>query len=181
MRRTGHVLMWIGFLAAAFLTTRQLDAVNWGLYLPAAVVGIAGVAILRRTAGQAASHGETVRENLSTLEASLGRLVTNIETMNRDRETIHVYDVHKRIDGELIGDLASFAEARESMIHGIGLQEYAQVMDHFARAERAVNRAWSASADGYVDEVWTYLGVAERSMRKADGLLKGYLQTGSPA
>lgn len=168
--------MWIGFLAAAFITTRQLDAVNWGLYVPAAMVGIAGVVILRRTAGHAASHSETVRENLSALQTSLGRLVTNLGILNRDREKIHVYDVHERIDSELAEDLVSFAEARESMIHGIGLQEYAQVMDHFARAERAVNRAWSASADGYIDEVWTYLGLAEQSMREADGNLRQYLQ-----
>jgi len=173
--------MWLGFLAAAFITTRQLDVVNWGLYLPAAVVGIAGVVILRHTAGQAASHGETVRENLSTLEASLGRLVSNLEALNRDREQIFVYDVHGRIDGELAEDLVSFAEARESMIHGIGLQEYAQVMDHFARGERAVNRAWSASADGYIDEVWTYMGIAEESMREADGSLRKHLQMRSPA
>lgn len=175
MRKIGHVLMWLGFLAAAFITTRQLDVVSWGLYVPAAVVGIAGVVILRRTAGEAASHADTVRENLSTLEASLSRLVENIAAMNRDKEKIFVYDVHKKIDAELAEDLASFAEARESMIHGIGLQEYAQVMDNFARAERAVNRVWSASADGYIDEVWTYMGIAEESMRAADGILKGHL------
>lgn len=175
MRMAGHVLMWLGFLAAAFITTRQLDMVAWGAYVPAAVVGIAGVVLLRRTAGAAAAHADTVKTNLSTLEKSLGRLVSNLETMNRDKEKIFVYDVHKRIDADLAEDLASFADARESMIHGIGLQEYATIMDHFARGERAVNRSWSASADGYIDEVWTYMKIAEESLREADGVLKGHL------
>jgi len=175
MRRAGHVLLWIGFLLAAFVTTRQLDAVNWGFYVPAALIGLVGVVLLRRTATQAAAHADVVRANLSTLEASLRRLVERLQALNREREKIFVYDVHGRIDRDLAGDLAAFAEARESMIHGIGLQEYASVMDHFARGERAVNRSWSASADGYVDEVWTYLELAEASMREADRILSGHL------
>jgi hypothetical protein len=175
MRRAGHVLLWLGFLLAAFVTTRQLDAVSWVSYIPAALIGVAGVVLLRRTATEAAAHVDVVRANLSALEGSLRRLIERLESMNRDRETIFVYDVHGRIDRDLLEDLATFAEARESMIHGIGLQEYASVMDHFARGERAVNRSWSASADGYVDEVWTYLGLAESYMREADRILSGHM------
>lgn len=175
MRRLGHVLMWLGFLAAAFVTTRQRDAVAWVPYAAAGLVGVAGVVILRRTAGAAASHVETVRSNIATLEASLSRLVRNVTAMNAQRDSIHVYDLHGRIDRELAGDLAAFADARESMIHGIGLQEYANVMDLFARGERAINRSWSASADGYVDEVWTYMALAEESLREADRILQQHL------
>ena len=46
-----------------------------------------------------------------------------------------------QLDAELLDDLADFADAREAMIHGIGLQEYANVMDNFARAERHINRS----------------------------------------
>lgn len=176
MRPVGHVLMWLGFLAAAFVTTRQLDRVEWAAYVPAAAVGAIGVFILRRTANRAATQGHVVKTNLSTLEQSLGRLVKNLEAMNRAKDSIFVYDVHGRIDAELSADLAAFAAARESMIHGIGLQEYANVMDRFARGERAVNRAWSASADGYVDEVWTYMALAEESLRDADGILRSHLE-----
>ena len=43
------------------------------------------------------------------------------------------------------------------MIHVFGMQNYADVMSHFAAGERYINRVWSASTDGYVDEVRTYL------------------------
>ena len=39
------------------------------------------------------------------------------------------------------------------MIDQFGLEAYARVMTRFASAERNINRAWSASADGYRDEV----------------------------
>ncbi len=179
MRNLGHALMWLGFLGAAFVTTRQLDRVDWMAYAAAAAVGVLGVILLRRTAAEAATDTELVRTNMAALETSSRRLVENLETMNKDRESIFVYDVHGKIDAELNPDLAAFAEAREAMIHGIGLQEYAHVMDQFARSERAINRAWSASADGYIDEVWTYLGFAEKSMREADRILTSHLAGGA--
>jgi hypothetical protein len=38
-----------------------------------------------------------------------------------------------------------------------GIQNYADVMSNFAAGERYINRVWSASTDGYVDEVHKYL------------------------
>jgi hypothetical protein len=175
MRKLGHFLLWLGFLGAAFVATRQLDRVDWTWYAIAGLVGVAGVVLLRRTATAAASHVDTVRENISALESSLRRLVENLAKLNAERSTLFVYDVHGRIDSDLAEDLASFAEAREAMIHGIGLEEYAHVMDEFARSERAIHRAWSASADGYVDEVWDCLERAEQSMREADRVLASHL------
>jgi hypothetical protein len=54
-------------------------------------------------------------------------------------------------------DLNNFADARESMIHVFGIQDFAEVMSNFAAGERYINRVWSASVDGYVDEVNLYL------------------------
>jgi hypothetical protein len=175
MRKAGFVLMWLGFLAAAFIATRQADTVSWALYVPAALMGAVGVALLRRTAGGDAAHVETVRSNIATLEGCLSRLVQRLSEMNGLKEKTFVYDIHKRIDAELLADLVDFADAREAMIHGIGLQEYANVMDNFARSERHINRAWSASADGYVDETWNSLQRAEAFMRDADRILQDHL------
>jgi hypothetical protein len=69
--------------------------------------------------------------------------------------------MRQRIDELFAEDLATFVEARESLSHIHGLQVYADVMSHFASAERYLNRAWSASADGYLDEVTAYLDRAQ--------------------
>jgi len=42
-----------------------------------------------------------------------------------------------------------------------GLQAYADVMSSFAAGERYLNRVWSASADGYIDEVNAYMEKAQ--------------------
>jgi hypothetical protein len=56
------------------------------------------------------------------------------------------------------------------------LQRYADVMSRFATAERLINRSWSASVDGYVDEVWSCTERAETMMVEAHTLLKQYNQ-----
>ena len=175
MRKLGLILMWGGFLAAAFSSMRQSDRIGWGAYAGLAVVGVVGVVLLRRTAGASAKQSHVVQTNLATLESTLAQALEGARAMLRTREQIYVYDVHGRIDAELAPALGDFADARESMIHGLGLAQYADVMDHFARGERFVNRAWSASADGYVDEVWKAMQIAETELGVADATLKEYL------
>ena len=53
--------------------------------------------------------------------------------------------------------LVIFVDNRESIGHAFGLQAYADVMTQFATGERYLNRCWSASTDGYADEVSTFL------------------------
>jgi hypothetical protein len=167
--------MWGGFLAAAFSTMRQSDRIAWAPYFGLALIGVVGVVLLRRTAGAAAKQSHVVSSNLGTLEASLRTALERVRALLAARERVFVYDVHGRIDAELAAPLGDFAEAREAMIHGLSLSQYAEVMDHFARGERFVNRAWSASADGYVDEMWNSMQIAERELSVADETLRGYL------
>jgi len=53
------------------------------------------------------------------------------------------------------------------MQHAFGLQAYADIMSAFAAGERYINRVWTASADGYVDEVMSYLDKAQRQFAEA--------------
>ena len=65
-----------------------------------------------------------------------------------------------------------FADARESLIHLYSLQVYADIMSDFAAGERYVNRVWSAAADDYDAEAWTYVGKALNRFREATGRLE---------
>jgi hypothetical protein len=67
-------------------------------------------------------------------------------------------------------DLNEFAEARETMIHVFGMQQFADVMSAFAAGERYINRVWSASTDGYVDEVQKYIKRAREQFAEATEL-----------
>ena len=55
------------------------------------------------------------------------------------------------------------------MRHLFGLQPYADIMSAFAAGERYINRVWSASTDGYVDEVKMYLTKAHDQFIEAQG------------
>jgi hypothetical protein len=181
MRTLGMILLFGGFLAAAFVSVRHADTeflawetIDWMWYAPGFLVGVAGVVILRVTAQQTATHAHKLDADLQQLRAALDTLVEKLAGMNAGREQIDVYDVHRRIDAELTADLAAFVEAREALIPTYGLQEYANLMNEFALGERNINRAWSASADGYIDEVWKSLQIGEQRMRAAQQLLNEY-------
>jgi len=87
-----------------------------------------------------------------------------------------VYEARFEIDRLLREDLNNFANARESMKHVFGLQHYADVMSAFAAGERYINRVWSASTDGYVDEVRSYLDRATQQFREALALFNDLQQ-----
>jgi hypothetical protein len=58
------------------------------------------------------------------------------------------------------------------MIHVFGMQNYADVMSAFAAGERYINRVWSASTDGYLEEVRLYLEKARNQFVEANGLFR---------
>lgn len=166
MKAIGYALLGLGFLAGAFFVVRIERDVEWFHYGISAAVMLAGLVFVRMGAGEAdeeAVHGEGVRVLARSLEALVGKL----EALNGAGESMDVYAVRERIDAELMEDLDAFVQARESMIPRYGMQTYANVMSAFAASERLINRGWSASADGYIDEVWASLARAEAEMRDA--------------
>ena len=167
MRALGHLFLWGGFLAASFLSVRIADRVEWPLYGAAVAVATLGVVLLRLSSRRAGLETDKLNANSTILSASLERLTTQIDALLAARETTDVFSVHGRIDAELVAPLNAFVAARESMIHLYGLQPYAEVMTRFAGSERMLNRAWSASADGYIDEVWKCVEIALVEMRAA--------------
>lgn len=48
--------------------------------------------------------------------------------------------------------LPAIPDARTELVGRLGLGRYAELMDRFAAMERQVNRAWSAAADGVLEE-----------------------------
>ena len=185
MRLLGGLLLMLGFFGSAFVAVRHADAeqlewqtIEWGWYAVAFAVGLIGVILLRVTAKSTGTQAHKLDADLVAMKSSLASLVDKLTAMTTGRNDIGVYDVHGRIDDELMVDLNTFVEARESLIHLYGLQPYADLMNRFALSERNINRAWSASADGYIDEVWICMERARQEMSAANGLLTAYVSTG---
>ncbi len=175
-RRHGHLLLWAGFVGATLTALRNGLDIDWIYFVLWLGAGVAGVLVLRTTSRSAAEHEHKVSADLDTMRRSLTALETGIRDLVGRRAATDVYDVHGTIDEELVPDLAAFAEARESMIPLWGLDRYAEVMTRFAGAERMINRAWSASADGYEDEVWASLDRSMRLMTEAHDVFEKSLK-----
>jgi len=178
MKSLGYLLITVGFLIGSYFSVIHTEQVEWSIVVPGLLVGLAGVAMVQISIRGQSKAVDTVRTNIGNLEESLARIVDNIAQLDADKETVNVYDVHHRIDELFMIDLDTFVDNRESMGHAFGLQSYADVMTHFATAERYLNRCWSASTDGYIDEVSKYLTRAKDQFVQALELLRDHVSQG---
>jgi hypothetical protein len=167
MKKLGFGLIAVGFVSGALVSVMDEQSILWGYFVLAMAVGTVGVGLVHLADRQRKDDSETLEADLGELLASLDNIVGRIRELNRDKEAIDPYEIRHHIDDQFSSDLKTFVDARESLGHVYGLEAYADVMMHFAAGERYLNRVWSASADGYVDEVHTYLQQAEEQFQRA--------------
>ncbi len=160
MKPIGTVVFLAGALIGSWLSVQDATEMSWAPYVAALVVTIVGVALLRRASGEQLAAETASAQSRATLEAAIGRIVTNIEELDDRKAKLSPYDAAGEIDRLFAEDLASFADGRQHIAQACGLDAFAAVMNEFAAGERHLNRVWSASIDGYVDEVAEYLGRA---------------------
>jgi len=163
----GYLLITGGFLGGALTAVLETEEVYWEGFIAVLIIGAAGVALVRLTTRQAAREEDKLAANIQTIHQSLARVLENITALDREKESFNPYDLRHRIDELFPEDLSTFVEARETISHVYGLQSYADVMSIFASGERYLNRVWSASADGYINECHTYLQKAREQFAAA--------------
>ena len=129
--------------------------------------------MVRVAARQESTHADTIKSNLGTIDKSLESIVDKVRRLDDGKTEIDVYDLRHRIDEEFPDDLDAFVQARQSIVHSYGLQAYADVMNPFAAGERYLNRVWSASADGYIDEAHTYATKARKQFESTLEVYRG--------
>lgn len=171
MKKIGFLLVVAGFLGGAYLASLSPTEVEWAKFIPVLFIGAVGVVLIKISDKQHATSEETLTSNRADIENSLNRIIAGLEQLEAEKETIAVDKLRDEIDKRLREDLTRFADARESLTHIYGLQAYADVMSSFAAGERYVNRVWSASADGYVDEAKAYVTRAFDQFRDAKSRL----------
>lgn len=167
MRAVGLLLIAIGFLGGALVAVLDPDEIPWRFFAQALVVGAVGVALVQLAIKREASHGGKLEANIEELGKALDRLVDKARKLDQDKLTIDCYDLPELIDDTFRGDVTSFVDVRESIAHTFGTQTYGEIMSHFAAGERYMNRVWSASADGYIDEAHAYIGHSREQFEEA--------------
>ena len=166
MKAFAIILIIISFLTGAFLSVLDPRLVNWNYLVPVLVIGVIGLALYRKAQRSETRGGQRLAGNMDILAKSLDKILFNLEAICSREDELPVYEARFEIDRLFRADLNNFAEARESMIHVFGMQNYADVMSNFAAGERYINRVWSASTDGYEDEVRIYLERARDQFRE---------------
>ena len=172
MKTLGYLLLIGGFLAAAYSTALDTQMTSWTVFIPAAIGAIAGVLIIKRQDRGEARSEHVLTANRAELGDSLSNIIRDLEQLNSNAQSMSASELRNAIDDKLRNDLRRFADARESLVHLYGLQVYADIMSDFAAGERYVNRVWSAAADDYEAEAWTYVGKALAKFREATELLQ---------
>ena len=146
---------------------RLLLARYYSIILPQGLAHGLGIVLIHLSERKRNRLPEKLTINMQNIDTCLGHVVDSIVQLSAQIEPIKTYDVRHRIDELLAEDLGTFVGARKVIIQKHGLQSYADVMSHFAAGERYLNRVWSASADGYIDEVTIYLDKAKVEFSEA--------------
>ena len=167
MKALGYFLITVAFLGGSLTAVVDETDVPWGWFALAMVAGAAGVALVYLATRAHRESGEKREAGMTDLHESLGAIAENIANLNAEKESINTYDVRHRIDELFPDDITRFVGARECIAHVHGLQAYGDIMSYFAAGERYLNRVWSASADGYIDEVYAYLDKARHQFQEA--------------
>ena len=157
MTGIGQLLIAVGVVAASWVAVQHPTELDTGRFALAIAFSVVGVVLARVGARKEARASDKVTGNIRNLEESIERIANNAVELVAANRDMHPCDVHGRIDELFIEDLAVFADARETIAHVHGLEAFADVMNEFAAGERYLNRVWSASVDGYIDEVRDYL------------------------
>lgn len=157
MKNIAFTLVILSFLAGAFLSSLDERAMNWTYFIPVMLVGFIGAFIYKKESNAAAKQGDLLQNNKQVLIESLDNILKNLESLNGRKDKVPTYEMRFEIDKLFRDDLMNFAEARDSMKHLFSIQDFADIMSSFAAGERYINRVWSASTDGYVDEVMMYV------------------------
>ncbi len=167
MKTIGYLVISLGFLAGALIAVLDEQMVQWNYFAIAIVLGIVGISLVRTHQKRLSQSEDKLTSNIKNIETSLGRIVENMKKLNDEKESIQPGDFRHRIDRVFPEDLSTFVDARESISHLYGLQAYTDVMSDFAAGERYLNRVWSASVDGFIDEILAYLEKAQTQFSEA--------------
>ncbi len=156
----GQLLLWVGFISGALATVfrEEIEAdpwstINWTWYGGSVAVIVCGVVAIRYSKSLSKSDSSQAEANLDILKKSLEQLIVNVESLKKELPQMSPQQMLQFIDTNLTNDFSMFADSRQSIADKYGLSVFAETMSQFAAGERAVNRAWCAAADRYVDEV----------------------------
>lgn len=151
-----------------FVKVKEFGLLRWPFWwmFMASAGGLGAGALMVRTATKRALRasvlsqpgGKAVGSPTALLE-EVRRTVSGLlnEMPAMPSEEARLEAIVERLGAVQRNELAAFAEARQALIARLSMSGFAGLMDRFATAERRLNRAWSAAADGVFEEAFVSL------------------------
>ena len=172
MRTLAFLLISLGTIGAAIGVARTDPSVDgwvksFQVHVPMTLVSLAvlgaGIVLQRRLARETAKE-QAGGGQFKIAHGSLHKVHDQIDRLGAEAPQLDLDRLHQRLDAMQTGPVTDFIDNRDTITNVYGLAVYAAVMGPFAQGERCLNRAWSASTDGYKDE-------AVESVRRAQPFL----------
>ncbi|MDB2318432.1 hypothetical protein N9V88_02455 [bacterium] len=145
--------------------------IPWVWYGISVAICVVGIVVLTKAASPEQHVEQGSKLSLADLSTRLTQLISNLEEMIGSIDQLAPSQITARIDAQLADDFREFADSRNLITTEYGLDVFADVMTQFASGERSVNRAWSAAADGYIDEAEACLKRGKDLLQEAHRLL----------
>ncbi len=179
---TGQLLLWSGFVGGALLSVQNVEVetapwstIPWGAYGIAVAIGSGGVLLLRWERRRHRAAAAADQAGIDAVERWLDRAAQLAGELAQQLDDMTCEQVLEYIDRECVPVMIEFADNRNAIAHRFGNRAFAKVMTEFATGERYLNRAWSAAADGYVDEVQRSVEHAARFLSQASAELNNFM------
>jgi len=153
-----------GCLAGAFFLVERPDEVQWTPFGAAVALALVGIALMRLAPAPSRSGGDAAHAEIAPALAAL---------VAWSRAPVVDAELTRQIDREVRPHLRRIEDGLGELHDRLGAQRYASFMDAYARGERALNRVWSAAADGYLEEARSQLVTAHAALARATDLLDG--------
>jgi hypothetical protein len=142
----------------------------------AAILGLLVAAGLLRSASRRDATVAGLARAAEGPELALDEIQATVEKLRRDRFTLGAEQERLQAILESLSvvqktHMPAFVEARPLLVARLGLGGYAELMDRYAAAERQIYRAWSAAADGALEEAEVCLEAAAELLEESQGRL----------
>lgn len=141
---------------------------SWLFILAAVGLSLGARIVTRETAKEIAEHGATTQpEQVDSPEVAVQTILDIARSLHEDLPKLsndsdkadaiitRINRVQKHLSMQVV-------DSRNILIGQLGLAGFAEFMDGYSRMERALNRAWSAAADGVLDEAFDCITAAVR-------------------
>ena len=163
MKLFGTIFLYIGTIGGLIAAARipPYYEIFWGS-LAILIIGI----LMRRWTGRPKLI-ESGYSDFEEMREYLKHALREIQSLLASRDVLTLESLHKRIDRISNEHFYNFGQSCSSLKSFFGIRGYNSVMAHFALAERYINRVWSASTDGYLEESLDYLEKAEPELKDA--------------